>query len=262
MVVFSYSTFPILPPLGMGAVSASAVGAGFGTLLAGLCVLVFAVASLVAMAMLLRRYKFKAFGGFMAVAASAAAMVLCIIATNSGTLIARPDGDPRETVTGFFDALTAGNYEEAYGYLSQYSDLGLDGQSSDPTGQLLVDALRRSYSYELYGVCSIDKLSAHQQVQFTYLSLPATEDDAAGRIMDILSGFVEERSYSELYDDHNNYLPEVAQEAYTIAVTEALRNPKDHYATVGIQLELEYLDGSWFLVPSQSLLSAIAGGAA
>lgn len=248
-------------PVSSGSAGTTAAVGNFGMLIAGLGVLVFVFTALTAIVFLRRRHKFKAFWGILSALFAAAAMLLCIIAS-SGVLVARPTGDPQKTVTGFFDALLAEDYERAYSYLSVYSDLGLGGEAADPVGQAMVDALRRSYSYELYGSCAVDKLTAHQQVQFTYLNLPAMEDDVEEHTMEVLRGFVETRPSRQIYDSSSHYLPEIAQEAYSIAVADILRSPKAYYATVGIQLELEYLDGRWLLVPSQSLLSAIAGGAA
>lgn len=241
--------------------SGKAVG-GMGVLIAVLCILMAAFAAIAAMAFLRKRHRFKMFWGSLAVLFSAGAMLLCVAASQLGTLAAKPSGDPQETVTGFFDALIAGDYDSAYTYLSVYSDLGLAAQPEEQVARAMYDALRASYGYELYGSCSVDKLSARQQVQFTYLDLPSMESAVAGRTMEVISGYVEERPASELYDENNNYLPQVAQEAYSTAVSDILRGSKSYYATVGLQLELDYIDGDWYIVPSQALLSAIAGGVA
>lgn len=235
---------------------------GLSRVLAFLGVLVFLFLALALMAFLHREHRFKMGWGFLAALFTAGGMLVCLIASQTGTLVARPSGDAQEAVTGFFDALLAKDYDRAYDYLSLYSGLGLEGQAEGEVGQAMLAALRESYAYQLYGSCDVDGLEARQEVQFTYLDLPSLEEDAAEKTMEILASFVEERPRSEVYDEDNHYLPQVAQEAYRQAVMQILSSPAPYYETVGLQLELEYVDGNWFLIPSQSLLTALAGGAA
>ena len=68
------------------------------------------------------------------------------------------------------------------------------------------------------------------------------------------------RPKSQLYDENDNYLPEVAQEAYAAAVSAVLESAEEYYTTVGILLELEYSDEQWRVVPSPQLLKAVSGG--
>lgn len=236
-------------------------GGGMGVLLAGLGALVIVFAALAGMAVLCRKHRFSFFWGFLAVVFSGAAMLLCVVSASSKLLIAKPAGDPRETVSGFFDALITQEYDAAYACLSGYSDLGLEGSVADPAGQTMVDALRASYSYTLYGPCTVDKLSAHQEVQFTYLNLASIAKDVEEETARVLNEIVEERARNEIYDEDNNYLPQVTQEAYATAVSRVLQNPRAYYATAGLQLQLEYKDGVWLLIPSENLLKALTGGA-
>lgn len=235
---------------------------GLGLFLAGIGILSFILVSLIFMISLRRKNRFNLFYGFLSVVFSGGAMLLCLLATSVGTLVASPSGDPQETVSGFFDALCAADYNSAYSYLSGYTDLGLGNTPADPVGQTMYAALQESFSYELYGACVEDQLSAHQEVVFTYLDLTAIGPDVEKETMDILSGFVKERPRSELYDSNNNYLPEVAQEAYSAAVRTVLADARDYYTTTSLQLALEYVDGTWLIAPNQNLLSAITGGAA
>ncbi len=252
-----------LPPLLASAAGSQKSGdGGLGLFLGGIGILAFLLIALVIMISLHKKHRFSLFCGLLALLFSGGAMLLCLLASTVGTLVARPTGDPQETVTAFFDALSAGDYDSAYARLNGYSDLGLANTPADPVGQKLYDALKESYSYELYGSCVVDQLSAHQEVLFTYLDLPALAADLEEETMEVLSGFVEERPRSELYDKDNNYLPEVAQEAYSTAVDNLLAQAGNYYTTTGVQLELDYMDGSWLLQPSRSLLTAITGGAA
>ena len=238
----------------------SGVG-GMSLILAGSGILAFLLIFLVLLISLRRKHRLNMFWAFLAVLFAGGSMLLCLLGSAAGTLVAKPSGDPQETVTAFFDALCSRDYEAAYACLSGYTDLGLSGAPADSVGQAMYRALQESYSYELYGSCTTDQLTAHQEVLFTYLNLPSIAPDVEEETAAVLAGFVEERPRDRLYDSANNYLPEVAQEAYAQAVDNILANAGNYTSTVGVQIELEYIDGRWLLIPSQSLMSAITGGA-
>ena len=74
-----------------------------------------------------------------------AALVLCFIGQNRGILFSRPSGNPQSAVTGFFNALKAGEYDTACSYLENYSSLGLERTPDTEEGQIMLSALKRSY---------------------------------------------------------------------------------------------------------------------
>ena len=114
------------------------------------------------------------------------AAVLCAYGSENGTVYAKADGDPQATVRQFFDAVCAGDYSSAYDCLENYGSLGLENSPSTETGELVYAALRESYAYELLEQAEVDKLSARQRVSFTYLNLPAMEEDAAAETEKVL----------------------------------------------------------------------------
>ena len=206
-----------------------------------------------------RKKHIKFFWAILAVVLSAAALIFTIVGANAGTLLAKADGDPQEYAVKFMDSITDSDYESAYSLLKGYSSLGLENEPADEAAALMYKALKESYSYSLTGDCIVDQLQARQQIQFTYLNLPATEDDIQIRTMEELKNIVDTRSTSQVYDSDNNYLPEVAKEAYTSAVKAVLTNPEKYYTSTGIQLQLEYNGEGWFVIPAESLLLALSG---
>lgn len=238
------------------------VNLSMSSLLIFLGIVIAACIALIAVIRCSRKYRINIVWGSIAVTLSTAAALLCLLASSTGVLFAKPDGDPQESVTGFFDSLSAGNYDTAYSYISTYSSLGLENTPDDEVGQLIYDALKESYSYELFSQCSVDKLSANQLVQFTYLDLNAVQSDMEPVLTKKLEEIVMARPKAEVYDENKNYLPEVTQEAYTAAVEELLKSAEKYYVTTGLQLQLEYEDGRWLLVPDQALLKALIGSTA
>lgn len=235
-------------------------GGGIGAILAVAGVI---AALLLAVCAALRSGKRKNVRPGWAIAAAglaAAAMLLSLVGVNAGTLVARAEGDPAAAATEFMDALMAGDYAAAYSHMAGYSGLGLENAPADAVGQKMYEALRESYAYELTGDCTVDKLEARQQLSFTYLDLTAMEEQVQEETLEQLKGIVQSRPKSQLYDENDNYLPEVAQEAYAAAVSAVLESAEEYYTTVGILLELEYSDEQWRVVPSPQLLKAVSGG--
>ena len=227
---------------------------------AGVAVAVFA--ALVLLVICRRRNRINVFWAGIAIILAAVALLMCILGSSVGTVIAKPEGDPAKTVTEFFDAVKAGDYETSYNHIKDYSSLGLENVPSDPNGAAAYQALQQSYSYELFGDVTTDKLTAYQQVQFTYLDLPAIQADVEALTMANLNEIVQTRSKAEVYDKDNKYLPEVTQEAYSKAISTVLEAPRKYYTTDGILIKLEYSDGRWLIVPDSALLHALIGGTA
>ena len=191
----------------------------------------------------------------------AAGMLLAVAGCFGGTVIAKPTGEPQDAVTGFFDSLIAGNYTAAYDRVRDYTSLGLENEPSTESGKMAYAALHASYGYELIGSAEVDKLDAAQKVSFTYLSLPALEAAVADETQTQLKHLVQQLPSSEVYDQNNNYLPEVTERAYLQALELVLEHAADYYTTEEISLALNYTDGRWQLIMNNSLLKALNGGA-
>ena len=124
--------------------------------------------------MLYRRHnKINMFWGLLAILFSGGTMLMAIVGSSVGTIYAKPSGDPRSSVTEFFDALVTGDYETAYSLMDDYSDLGLDTQPESEAGQLINQALKESYHYELVGDCQVNLIQASQRVSMRYLDISA-----------------------------------------------------------------------------------------
>ena len=102
-------------------------------------------------------------------------------------------GSPANSITEFYTAIVSGDYSRACTYLADYDELGLDNIPDTDEGQLILEALKTSYSYSLIGQPVVDKLSANQLVSFTYLDISQVESETASaenkrRIIDFLVG--------------------------------------------------------------------------
>jgi len=231
-------------------------------LLAAAAVIAGVLLSMVLVVICRRKNKMSLIWAALAIVFAGVALLMCIFGSQVGTLIAKPEGNPQDTVNSFFESVTTGDYDTAYSHLKGYSSLGLEKSPADEIGVAAYKALQESYAYSLYGEASVDKLTAYQQVQFTYLDLPSIQSDVEALTMANLNEIVQTRSKAEVYDENNKYLPEVTQEAYSKAVNTVLSAPKKYYVTTGILVELEYSDGRWMIIPGNELLRALIGGTA
>lgn len=158
-------------------------------------------------------------------------LILCVFGAD-GPILVKTDSEPADTVTGFFDALKAEDYNAAYAYLKDYSGLGLEKEADDEATALMLDALTESYSYTLLGKSAVDKLKATQRVRFTYLDLNA-----------MLEAVVPAEEEDEL-----------------AALRRISANAEAYYKSIETIISLEFFDGSWLMNMNPELLAALGGG--
>jgi hypothetical protein len=196
----------------------------------------------------------------LAVLLSLAALALCVVAGRGGVLHLAPNGEAQDAAVSFFNAVVAGDYPSAYGYLSDYSDLGLGNMPQGEAERAICDALHQSYGFRLSGPCEVDRLTAVQPVELRYLDLKAVEREVAARVGGIAEELVAERPAPEIYDEEGAYLASFTDELYATALRQVLENAEEYYTTTELTVELRYLDGAWRMQTSPALFSALLGG--
>ena len=228
-----------------------------------LYIIIIAAAAIAGIVFILRSSgRVKPLPAVLAVVLAGTAAAVCAYGSQAGTLYAKAEGDPQAIVQTFFDTVCVGDYDTAYACLENYSSLGLENTPSSELGRLVYDALKKSYSYELQGGAEVDKLTAKQNVSFTYLDLRAMETDVETETGSVLEQMVRSRKRSEIYDSDDNFLPAVTDEAYETAVKNVLANAADYYRTDDLTVTLDYIDRQWVINADGSLLGALAGGTA
>ena len=172
----------------------------------------------------------------------------------------RPEGDPRATVSAFLDALERQDYPAAYALLDGVETLGLEWQPEDETLAAILQAVAEQFDGELYGECRVDGSRAYQQVTCSYLDVQMLEKDARSETLRYISRYANSHKVSELYDENNNYRPELMREGWAQAIPVLLENSKDYMSSSGVELELVWYDGAWHIVPGERLLVLLTGG--
>lgn len=159
-------------------------------------------------------------------------VVLCIIGDKKGILIAKPGGNPRETVEIFMNALKSGDYETAYDCLDEYSSLGLENEPESEEGKVLLSALKRSYDYSLNGECIQKELNAVQKVNFYRLDVVSV----------------------------NEAVSHQTEMEYIDALNRTLENEDRYRVMDNLDVVLRFTDGKWKIVPDSTLMNAVQGG--
>jgi hypothetical protein len=190
------------------------------------------------------------------------ALLLCVIGVNVGPIYAQPEGDPRQTVTRFFDALITEDYATAYSCLSDYTSLGLEKAPESVNGAKTYAALKASFEYTLSGTPRIDRIYATQGVRFKHLDLDSLQVSVEDAVQRNLEKIVRDSPVEEVYDADKNFLPAVTDKAYSDALSSVLSHASSYYTSSVIDVKLSYESGEWLIITSPELLSALMGGAA
>lgn len=180
------------------------------------------------------RLRINGFWGAIAALFAALAGVLCFFGAGNRVLLAKPGGDPQQTVTEFFEMLEAGSFSTLGECMSGYSAVGLDKEPASEEGRLMLSALRSSYRGNIQGNCIRDGLEAAQPVVMHFLNV--AEADRAATALAMESG------------------------DYLTALKQVLADPDSCSEDRQIELHLTYSDGKWLVKADEELLGALQGG--
>ena len=223
-------------------------------------IVITVAAALCAVIAAAKRKRIRPVSGVLSVLFASAALVLCFTGMTRGTLFTRTEGDPRDAVTGFLDAVLAGDSGTACGFLADYADLGLDAVPDDPVSAEMIRALRESYAYEITGDCVTDGLTAKQTVLLRHLDFSKMAADLQSSTNECVRLLVERLSKEEIYDADGGYRGDFVSRAYADAVEMTLSHKEDYTSSDSIELDLIFRNGRWLIRTDPELLSALCGG--
>ena len=169
--------------------------------------------------------------------------------------------DPQKSVTEFFDSVCEGDFKKADTYLGDIS-IATKEEPADGFSGKLMGYLNESYRYETVGEAKTDRLSASQDVIFTYLDFSLLADDLRVRSSRIGKQYLSERNeaYTEMIDN----AAVLTDEGATLVAEEALdwlmkKNPEKYYATKTFHIQMKYQSGKWIILMDNELFEAISG---
>jgi hypothetical protein len=132
-------------------------------------------------------------------------------------------------------------------------------QENAEDGKLCTAALKDSFTYEFLNECEVNGTTATQKVRLTYLDFNKPVSDVYDTLFKELEQKVEKRKKSEVYDDNNNYRPEILEEVYSDSIKKILTNYGKYCTTAECDLTLSYQDGEWKVSADDALKLALSG---
>ena len=236
----------------------------------GLCTLAGAVWLSLRAVRRARRGKLSLPWALAAVLFGAAAIGICLLpgeraAKSVSPAAAAEDGassaEAQAAVTEFFDSLVARDYARAYARLSGVATLGLEDTPASEDAARLMEAVRESWSWRLYGDCTLTRSGATQQVVFNSLDLSRMRDDIRAATEEEVERLASSLPADEVYAEDGGYLPSFTERAYAAALDTALTRADEYYAATGLNIRLVKDGGEWLIVPDSALYGALTGGA-
>ena len=197
---------------------------------------------------------------------AAAALLLCLLTPGSGVLDPmpkpelKPQGDPRDSVAAFFDALIAGDADSAEALLDGDGSLFVGNLSEDEGARCMLEALAGSYACRLRGGSVTEGLDARQSVSLTTLDLNAVQEALNLETESDLRALCELRPRRFLADESGAFLPEPSYEAWLGALRSVLDSPADYTRTTEWELQLHYSPLGWHIVNAEELIRVLNGG--
>ena len=243
------------------------VGSAFGRVLLLLVLAAAAVYAVLAALRLSRRGKLRLVPALCAILLAAAALLICLLPQRAaekpaeGNSSVELQGDPQGTVTAFFDAVCACDYERAYEKLSGVSTLGLENAPPTEDAAAIWRAMEENRAYRLYGECTPAQGGAVQQLVFTTLDLQALSEAVKAATEAKIEQLAAELAPARVYDDEGGYQSSFTQLAYSEALAEVLSHAADFRTTVGLNVRLVRSGDDWLIEPDSALYAALTGGA-
>lgn len=236
----------------------------------GLCTLALAVWLSLRAIRRARRGKLSLPWALAAVLFGTAAILVCLLPGERAAKSASPSAaaedsassaEAQAAVTEFFDSLVARDYERACARLSGVAALGLEDNPASEDAARLMEAVRASWSWRLYGDCMLTRSGATQQVVFNSLDLSRMRDDIRAATEAEVERLAAELPADEIYAEDGGYLPSFTERAYAAALDAALARADEYYAATGLNIRLVKDGGEWLIVPDSALYGALTGGA-
>lgn len=188
------------------------------------------------------------------------ALFVCILAGAKGTLYFAPTEDAQTSAGRFLDYCVTDNEEAAMEMLSSEEPLFVTFKDEGETEKYIFNTLRQSLTYRLDGTAAMNGTHASVPATVTYLNLSSLSPDLSDKVNSLLKDKVENSRKAEVFDENNEYRPDVLNMLYEEAVVGILQTPDKYLEESSFDLEMDYKDGEWKIAPNAALKLALAGG--
>lgn len=200
--------------------------------------------------------------GTLSIGVAVFAVWLCVYAAGAAVKLDGGPDESGETLARFFDCLKAEQWDEAYGYLCNYSTLGLEAEPEDALSARFWEAQKAAWAFRVSEDWTLDGTCIKRQVTVRGLNMDAIRDDIAAQVQALLEEAVENaRLKSDVYDENGDYREDVAIDALHQAAETVLRDISAYTVDREVTVDMCLQDGKWCVSPGKELLSALTSGA-
>ena len=196
-------------------------------------------------------------------AVSVFALGLCRSVTRS-TEHSAPDAEAEATAAAesFFACLRARDFAGAYGYLANYSSLGLETPPEDEISLLYWNAAQDAWAFSVDAGYERNGALLEKRAACRRLDLSAVSDAVGAEVRAILARRVDEaRLRSEIYNADGSYREDVAYAALLEATQTVLRDTAPYQYDQRVTLTLSRAEDGWRIEADAALISALTSGA-
>lgn len=174
-------------------------------------------------------------------------------------LLAAPD-EATGRLEAMMEAVCKGDYNTAGAFMLGTPDFGAEEKPEDDLGLLLWDAYMQSMDYSLVGECYTTDEGLAQDITFTYLDITSITKNLRQRSHALMEQRVAAATDMwEIYDSNNEYREDFVMAVLYDTAEDALREDA-RIITVSVTVNMQYQDGTWWILPETGLLDAISGG--
>lgn len=187
---------------------------------------------------------------------------LCVMSRNASVRMTEVPEAAVACSKELADAISGGDLATAGSRMYGQPDLGVERLPDDVRGALIWDAFVNSLTMEFTGACYATDTGIARDAVITVLDVPSVTEKLNVRAHALLTARVENaEDMAQLYDETNNFREDLVEEVLTEAVLQALAEDAKT-VTREVTLALVYRDNQWWVVPDQTLLTALTGGVA
>lgn len=203
---------------------------------------------------------FSVFFGVIGVVLALTVVAMAVLCRDAVPQMVLPSGGAARCADGLFAHVCSGDYAGASGFLYGSPVLDSGSQRDSMTGELIWQAFLDSLDYRLLGNAYATTTGAAQRVSLTSLQIPSVTANLKERAEALLAQRIAQaEDMSQVYATETEYREDFVQSVLRDAVEAAIAQDGE-VAQQELTLNLIYTDGSWKVLPDQTLLNALAGG--
>lgn len=161
----------------------------------------------------------------------------------------------------FAEALDSGDLSAAAQLMYGQPDLGAEGTVADPETALVWDAFLENMSFTFTGKCYATENGFARDASVAVLDIASVTQKLPERTQSLVNQRIASaEKLDEIYDEEGHFHQELADEILNTALRQALAEDTQMIQR-DVTVKLVNRDGSWWIVPDQTLLQTISGQA-